>query len=131
MSTTQIWLDLDNEKISFLTIFRPRPTYLYFQYIQAVLSLSYSSQTLHPHHKGEISKPYWGTAGSWMREAYIRAFAEEIGHDLSGYIGDLSPEGESDPTLLAISNDSITRLSHREDEEEDQEEVEEVEEQEE
>lgn len=59
-------------------------------------------------HKEEVSRPYWGTVGKWLKGAHLRGLIEQLGSDLEGCLGPV-PSAERDDTALLAANMNFAR----------------------
>ena len=106
--TNKTWADLDNDRLEFLTNFRPRARYLYFAYCAAMLRHSYAGK--HYEVSGaEPRKRFWGTPGRYMLEGMLLGFVEEMGHQYKHLLEGAIKEDEPvvDPTAIAAANAHI------------------------
>ncbi|CAF9905847.1 MAG: hypothetical protein HETSPECPRED_005965 [Heterodermia speciosa] len=110
------WGELDGAKVQFKSDHRPRARYLYWQYCQTTLRQSWlgKNQNRPRALQSEFKKPFWGTAGSYMKRSMLLAFVEEMGHQyeslLDGAVEDVdanSGHQEVDCTALAVANEAI------------------------
>ena len=107
-NTNKIWADLDNERLEFLTNFRPRARYLYFAYCAAMLRRSYAGKHFDVS-RAELKKRFWGTPGRYMLEGMLLGFVEEMGHQYKHLLEGAIKEDEPvvDPTAIAAANAHI------------------------
>ena len=106
-----VWRDLDGQKVLFRGNFRPRARYLYFTYCMAILRKSWNKDKPTTALSDELGKPYWGTAGRYIKKNMLQGFVQELGHDyealLEGAISDSSNEEEVGLAALEAANDQI------------------------
>lgn len=116
--TNKTWADLDNDRLEFLTNFRPRAKYLYFAYCAAMLRHSYAGNHLEAS-RDEPRKRFWGTPGRYMLEGMLLGFVEEMGHQYKHLLEGAIKEDESvvDPTAIAAANAHIQETLKGDDEE--------------
>ena len=104
------WADLDNERVTFKTDFRPRARYLYFAYCCAMLRRSYQGHH-YANSKAELGKRLWGIPGRYMRERMLLGFVQSMGHEyehlLQGAIKEDGAEPDGEGVILA--NDLILK----------------------
>ena len=109
--TDRLWRDLDGQKVLFRGNFRPRARYLYFTYCMAILRKSWNKDKPTTALSDELGKPYWGTAGRYIKKNMLQGFVQELGHDyealLEGAISDSSNEEEVGLAALEAANDQI------------------------
>ena len=75
------WHELDGQKVTFRSDFRPRARYLYWQF--AVSLMRKALQTQHRENNPlteEFGKQFWGTRGRWIKQKHLLGFAEYLGH---------------------------------------------------
>ena len=116
--TDQRWRDLDGQKVSFRGDFRPRARYLYFTYCMAILRKSWNKDKPAIALSDELGKPYWGTAGRYIKKNMLRGFVQELGHEydelLEGAMSDSSNEEEVGLAALEAASDQIKASVGRE-----------------
>ncbi len=127
------WRMFDNKRLEFRTSFRPRARNLYYHYCVQILRRAwkeqYQGQTLLP----ELRKPFWGTAGPYIRRNMLTAFVEELGHSHENLLigaaedDDESSAADSKAIMLAAALNQIN-IAERPPEDGDSEESEEDEE---
>ena len=96
----RLWHELDGEKVNFLTDFRPRARYLYWQFAVSLLRKAWQSQHRedNPLIK-EFGKRFWGTRGSWIKKKHLLGFKDYLGHALDWenlMEAAIEPENEDD-----------------------------------
>lgn len=75
------WHELNGQKVTFRSDFRPRARYLYWQF--AVSLMRKALQTQHRENNPlteEFGKQFWGTRGRWIKQKHLLGFAEYLGH---------------------------------------------------
>ena len=75
------WHELDGQKVTFRSDFRPRARYLCWQF--AVSLLRKALQTQHRENNPlteEFGKQFWGTRGRWIKQKHLLGFTEYLGH---------------------------------------------------
>lgn len=109
--TDRRWRDLDGQKVSFRGDFRPRARYLYFTYCMAILRKSWNKDKPSTALSDELGKPYWGTAGRYIKKNMLQRFVQELGHEydelLEGAMSDCSNDEEVSLAALEAANDQI------------------------
>ena len=106
------WNSLSDQKLDFHgKLFRPRARYVYWAYLTTMLSLAYSEKSkkhtrLHQQiARAEVGKPYWGSAGSYIRKNMLSAFVENLGHEYEQLLGastDMKEGQEVEPSNTAF-----------------------------
>ncbi|KAM0798580.1 hypothetical protein BDR22DRAFT_858948 [Usnea florida] len=106
--TGKIWAELDNERLSFKTNFRPRARYLYFAYCAAMLRRYFAGKHLETS-RAELRRNVWGAPGRYMREGMLLGFVEEMGHDYEHLLEGAIEEEDAvaDITAIAAANTHI------------------------
>jgi hypothetical protein len=98
------WADLDNKRLEFRTLFRPRARYLYFLYCIQVLRYTWQLEDATEEAavlRNEAGKPFWPTAGRYINRRMLLAFIEELGHqDYYEILQGASCQGGGDSCLL-------------------------------
>lgn len=131
----KLWNSINNQRLDFKgKTFRPRARYIYWTYLEGILGLAYSDKKAYTEvPQRELGRPYWGSAGSYIRENQLRGFVEEIGHQydhlLEGAmamavgVGEGEGEGEgeeSEKIAFAHANENLMeKLGVRTDDDED------------
>ena len=107
-NTDKTWADLDNDRLQFMTNFRPRARYLYFAYCAAMLRRSHAGNHLEVS-SAEPGKRFWGTPGRYMLEGMLLGFVEEMGHQYKHLLEGAIKEDEAvaDPTAIAAANTHV------------------------
>ena len=75
LGTNTAWADLDNHRLQFKTNFRPRASYLYFAYCEAMLRRSLDLEVS----RAELGVNFWGIPGRYMHEGMLLGFVEVLG----------------------------------------------------
>ena len=106
--TDQIWAELDNERLSFKTNFRPRARYLYFAYCAAMLRRYFAGKRLETS-RAELKRNVWGAPGRYMREGILLGFVEAMGQDFEHLLEGAIKEEDAvaDITAIAAANTHI------------------------
>ncbi|XXH05758.1 hypothetical protein Hte_012194 [Hypoxylon texense] len=102
--------ELHGRRLSFRNDKRPRARYLYFLFIVAQLRLAWR-HAYHPDPSEvlgkRLGKGFWATKGHYLKRSFLRAVAEEIGHDDNAAVntppapddgGDSDDDNDLDPT---------------------------------
>lgn len=112
------WVDLDNETVEFRGDFRPRARYLYFHFVCSMIRRAWNKEKKERVLVDQLGKKFWGTPGPYMRQAMLKAFVTEVGHDfedlLEGTEHSKDEDQEQDDTALAAAAEQIYFSNQRE-----------------
>ena len=111
-SATRTWRDLNGVRVQFSSNHRPRARYLYWQYCETILRLSWHAPKVSREDalKKNHGKGYWGTRGSFLSRATLLALIEELGHEYEHLMigaAENEQDQKSDPTGLIVLNDGL------------------------
>ena len=112
------WVDLDDEIVEFRGDFRPRARYLYFHFVCSMIRRAWNKEKKERVLVDQLGKKFWGTPGPYMRQAMLKAFVTEVGHDFEDLLEGTEhgkDEGqEQDDTALAAAAEQIYFSNQRE-----------------
>ncbi|RGP63854.1 hypothetical protein FLONG3_9748 [Fusarium longipes] len=84
-------LDLHDRKLEFITDARPRARYIWWTFLNAVLRVSWNSNSGDgnlQHAEARAATRYWGTRRQYVKRNQLLGFVEEIGHDVESILTD-------------------------------------------
>jgi hypothetical protein len=101
------WRELHNRKLMFPNNFRPRSRFLYFHYMVQILRKAWSNQSKAPEVlKKEFGAAVWGTKGKYLAKAQLRAFVDELGHEV-----DFLLDGEDDTRKVQKGSEELLTVA--------------------
>ncbi|KAG8525683.1 uncharacterized protein KY384_000443 [Bacidia gigantensis] len=101
------WASLDGELVKFSSDHRPRARYLYFHHLFCCHRAAWDASNF-MEFKGDALKDhfgaqYWGTAGTYITECFLRGFVLEIGHEHEHLLDHAIKDGDSKPDYTMSS----------------------------
>ncbi|KAI2463913.1 hypothetical protein F4781DRAFT_97731 [Annulohypoxylon bovei var. microspora] len=113
--------DIHGRRLKFRTDFRPRARYMWWAYLNSIVSFSYrykGTAGIGIDGEVELGNRYWGTRGRYVKKNQLLGFIEHVGQDISSIRSSsllenaLEEEGEDDkpdPSALVVMADTTIR----------------------